>query len=104
VKEGQYAVEGQYTVQGQLQLPSVELQREVQIFTGGLEVMSNGIRRLQVRLSTDSVIMRFNLWLDINVPNKFVNVWHLKSRHLYNSQNLLSDFICLLFEVKQLLE
>jgi hypothetical protein len=72
VKEGQYTVEGQYAVEGQLLLPNVELQREAQIFTGGLEATSSGIQRLQVRSSTSSVTMRFNLWLDIDVSNNFM--------------------------------
>jgi hypothetical protein len=92
--------EGQYIVEGQLQPPSVELQREVQIFTGGPEVMSSGIQRLPARLSTDSVIMRFNLSLDVKCSQKVhVAVWNSKVKHLYNSQNLPSDFICLLLKL-----
>jgi hypothetical protein len=64
--------EQHHAVGGHLQLPNVEPQKEVQIFTGVLEATSSGIHRLQVRWSTSFVITKFNQWLDIDVSTNFM--------------------------------
>jgi hypothetical protein len=61
-------------VGGHLRLPSVEPPKGARIFTGALEAMSSGIHRLPVRWSTSSVTMRFNHWLDVDVPSNFVSM------------------------------